>query len=380
MRSGSKLKLLVAGATLVAAAVAVGLYFTNDIRAKEKRPERGAPPIPVAVAAAVQQSVPVKLLSIGNVEAFSTVALKARVDGQIVAVNFTEGEEVKKGAVLFRIDPRPYEAALRQAEANALRDTAARDQARSQERRYQELLDKNFVSKEAYAQIKTNAQVAEANARASQAALENAQLNLAYCTIASPIDGYPGKVLLQVGNLVKANDVASLVVINQVKPVYVNFAVPEQQLATVRKYMARGSLAVDANAGADTVLAQGKLIFVDNAVDPSTGTIRMRAQFENRDSSLWPGQFVSISMRLYDQTDAILIPARAVQTGPQGSYVYVVKSDMTAELRKVTVERGEGESAVVTGLAGGERVVTRGALRLAPGAQVEIRTEAEAQS
>ncbi len=380
MRSGSKLKLLVAGATLVAAAVAVGLYFTNDIRAKEKRPERGTPPIPVAVAAAVQQSVPVKLLSIGNVEAFSTVALKARVDGQIVAVNFTEGEEVKKGAVLFRIDPRPYEAALRQAEANALRDTAARDQARSQERRYQELLDKNFVSKEAYAQIKTNAQVAEANARASQAALENAQLNLAYCTIASPIDGYPGKVLLQVGNLVKANDVASLVVINQVKPVYVNFAVPEQQLATVRKYMARGSLAVDANAGADTVLAQGKLIFVDNAVDPSTGTIRMRAQFENRDSSLWPGQFVSISMRLYDQTDAILIPARAVQTGPQGSYVYVVKSDMTAELRKVTVERGEGESAVVTGLAGGERVVTRGALRLAPGAQVEIRAEAEAQS
>lgn len=380
VRSGSKLKLLVAGATLVAAAVAVGLYFTNDIRAKEKRPERGTPPIPVAVAAAVQQSVPVKLLSIGNVEAFSTVALKARVDGQIVAVNFTEGEEVKKGAVLFRIDPRPYEAALRQAEANALRDTAARDQARSQERRYQELLDKNFVSKEAYAQIKTNAQVAEANARASQAALENAQLNLAYCTIASPIDGYPGKVLLQVGNLVKANDVASLVVINQVKPVYVNFAVPEQQLATVRKYMARGSLAVDANAGADTVLAQGKLIFVDNAIDPSTGTIRMRAQFENRDSSLWPGQFVSISMRLYDQTDAILIPARAVQTGPQGSYVYVVKSDMTAELRKVTVERGEGESAVVTGLAGGERVVTRGALRLAPGAQVEIRAEAEAQS
>jgi multidrug efflux system membrane fusion protein len=378
--TGGKLRLVVAAIALVAAAAALGVYFTDDSRAKEKRPASGPLAIPVAVAAAVQQSIPVRLQAIGNVEAFSTVALKARVDGQIVAVNFTEGQEVKKGDVLFRIDPRPYQAALRQAEANALRDAAARDQARSQERRYQELLDKNFVSKEAYAQIATNAQVAEANAKASQAALENAQLNLAYCTIASPIDGYTGKVLLQAGNLVKANDVNPLVVINQVKPVYVNFGVPEQQLPTVRKYMALGALAVEASAGADTVLAQGRLIFVDNAVDPSTGTIRMRAQFDNRDTSLWPGQFVNVSMHLYDQTDAILIPARAVQTGPGGSYVYVVKADMTAELRKVTVERDEGERAVVKGLAGGERVVTRGALRLAPGARVEIRPGAEAQS
>jgi len=232
--AGGRLRLVVAAVALVAAAVALGLYFTNDSRAKEKRSPSGPVAIPVAVAAAVQQSIPVRLQAIGNVEAFSTVALKARVDGQIVAVNFTEGQEVKKGDVLFRIDPRPYQAALRQAEANALRDAAARDQARSQERRYQELLDKNFVSKEAYAQIATNTQVAEANAKASQAALENAQLSLAYCTIASPIDGYTGKVLLQVGNLVKANDVVSLVVINQVKPVYVSFAVPEQLLPTVR--------------------------------------------------------------------------------------------------------------------------------------------------
>lgn len=378
--AGGKLKLVVAGVALVAAAGALGLYFANDSRAKEKNPVRGPLAIPVVVAAAVQQSIPVKLQAIGNVEAFSTVALKARVDGQIVAVNFTEGQEVKKGAVLFRIDPRPHEAALRQAEANALRDAAGRDQARSQERRYQELLDKNFVSKEAYAQIKTNEQVAEANAKASQAALENAQLSLAYCTIASPIDGYTGKVLLQVGNLVKANDVVSLVVINQVKPVYVSFAVPEQQLPTVRKYLELGPLAVQAVGGSDAVLAQGNLIFVDNAVDPSTGTIRMRAQFDNRDASLWPGQFVNVSVKLYDQTDAILIPARAVQTGPAGSYVYVVKPDMTAELRKITVERGDGERAVIKGLAGGERVVTRGALRLAPGARVEIRADSEAAS
>ena len=378
--AGGRLRLVVAAVALVAAAVALGLYFTNDSRAKEKRSASGPMAIPVVVAAAVQQSIPVRLQAIGNVEAFSTVALKARVDGQIVAVNFTEGQEVKKGDVLFRVDPRPYQAALRQAEANALRDAAARDQARSQERRYQELLDKNFVSKEAYAQIATNAQVAEANAKASQAALENAQLSLAYCTIASPIDGYTGKVLLQAGNLVKANDVNPLVVINQVKPVYVNFAVPEQQLPTVRKYMALGALAVQAVGGGDAVLAQGDLIFVDNAVDPSTGTIRMRAQFDNRDASLWPGQFVNVSVKLYDQTDAIVIPARAVQTGPQGSYVYIVRADMTAELRRITVERGEGERAVIKGLAGGERVVTRGALRLAPGARVEIRLDSEAAS
>lgn len=374
-----KIKLALAGTALIAVAVALGLHFINDSGAREKRPARGPLPIPVAVAAAAQQSVPVRLQAIGNVEAYSTVALKARVDGQIVDVNFTEGQEVKKGHVLFRIDARPFQAALRQAQANALRDAAARDQARSQERRYQELLDKNFVSKEAYAQIRTNAQVAEANARASQAALENSQLSLAYCTIASPIDGYTGKALLQVGNLVKANDVGSLVVINQVKPVYVSFAVPEQQLPAVRKYLALGPLAVQA-IGGDTELAQGQLIFVDNAVDPSTGTIRMRAQFDNRDAALWPGQFVNVSVKLYDQADAILIPARAVQTGPQGSYVFVVKADMTAELRRITVERGEGEHAVIKGLAGGERVVTRGALRLAPGARVEIRADSDAAS
>lgn len=373
-------KLVTGGIVLVAVAAALGLYLTGNSGAREKPAGRAPAAIPVAVSAAVQQSTPVKLQAIGNVEAFSTVALKARVDGQIVAVNFTEGRAVKKGEVLFRIDPRPFQAALRQAEANALRDSAARDQARSQAKRYQELMDKNFVSKEAYAQIATNAQVAEANAKASQAALENAQINLAYCTIVSPIDGYPGKVLLQVGNLVKANDVNSLVVINQVQPVYVSFAVPEQQLAIVRKHMTKEPLAVDATAGSDAAIGEGRLAFVDNAVDPSTGTIRMRAQFENRDSALWPGQFVTVSVRLFDQADAILIPLRALQTGPEGTFVYVVKADMTAELRKIVVERNEGERAVVKGLKVGERVVTRGALRLAPGARVEIRAEAEAQS
>lgn len=374
-------RIIAASAVLVALAVALALYYANDGGAREKRPPPGPAAAPVTVIAALQQSVPVRLQAIGNVEPYATVALKARVDGQIVAVNFKEGQEVRRGEVLFRIDARPFESALKQAEANALRDAAARDQARSQERRYQELLEKNFVSKEAYAQIATNAQVAEASAKASQAALENARLSLAYCTIASPIDGFPGKVLLQAGNLVKANDVSPLVVINQVKPINVSFAVPEQTLGEVRARMTSAPLVVEATASGDgKPRATGRLTFVDNAVDPSTGTIRLRAQFDNRDTSLWPGQFVNISVRLYEQVDAIVVPARAVQTGPSGQYVYIVKSDMSAELRKVIVERSEGEQAIVKGVASGERVVTRGALRLAPGTRVEIRVEAEAAS
>lgn len=372
---------IAAGILLVAIGVAFGLHFVNDSRAREKKSAQRPTAIPVAVTPALQQSVPVRQQAIGNVEPYASVAVKARVDGQLLTVNFREGQEVRRGEVLMRIDARPFEAALRQAEANALRDAAARDQAQSQAKRYQELLDKNFVSKEAYAQIATNAQVAEATARASQAALENARLNLAYCTISSPIDGYAGKLLLQVGNLVKANDVNPLVVVNQVRPIYVSFAVPEQALAEIRARLAAGPLPVEViPAGESQVLATGRLVFVDNAVDPSTGTIRLRGEFANADKALWPGQFVNVSVRLREQPEAIVVPARALQTGPSGQYVYVVKPDMTAEMRAVTVERTERELAVVKGVARDERVVTRGALRLAPGARVEIRGEAEAPS
>ena len=365
---------IAAVAVLVALGAATAAYFVNDSKAKEKKGARPPAAVPVSVAPALQQTLPVRLQAIGNVEPHSTVALKARVDGQIMAVNFKEGQEVRKGDVLFRIDPRPFEAALKQAEANAMRDAAARDQARSQERRYQELLEKNFVSKEAYAQIRTNAETAEATVKASQAALENARLNLEYCTIKSPLDGYVGKVLLQVGNLVKANDVNALVIINQVRPIYVNFAVPEQSLPEIRRYMAAAPLAVEvAASGAAKPLASGSLVFVDNAVDPSTGTIRLRAQFDNRDAALWPGQFVNVSVRLYEQQDAIVIPARAVQTGPEGQFVYVVRPDMTTELRNVGIARTDGDNAIVAnGLKKGEQVVTQGQLRLAPNTRVQI--------
>jgi len=361
-------------------AAGVGTYFITDGRAKEARKAaKGPPAVPVTVAAAESRTVPVRLQAIGNVEAHLTVAIKARVDGEIVAVNFKEGQEVRRNQVLFRIDPRPYVAALRQAEANALRDAAGREHAFAQEKRYQELLEKNFVSKDAYAQFRTNAQTADAVAKASDAALQNARLNLDYCTIASPIDGIAGRVLLQAGNLVKANDVNPLVVINEVRPIYVNFGLPEQQLASVREYMEKGPLTVEATIpGASTRTVSGKLIFVDNAVDPSTGTIRMRAEYGNRDAALWPGQFVNVSIRLYDEPNAILVPAGALQTAQEGQYVYVIGKDNAAQVRKVTVERTEGDQAVVRGVAKGELVVTRGALRLAPGIKVQIRSGVEA--
>jgi len=370
--------MLIAGGVVLVLAVgggAAAYLISTDSRAKEGRKgSKGPPAVPVTVSVVGKETVAVRLAAIGNVEAYSTVALKARVDGQIVEVNFKEGAPVKKGEVLFRIDPRPYEAALRQAEANALRDAAARDQARSQDKRYQELLQKNFVSKEAYAQIRTNAETAQATARASQAALENARLNLEYCTIRSPLDGFVGKVLLQAGNLVKANDVNPLVVINQVRPIYVNFAVPEQNLPEVRKYLVQGPLEVEVLPADPTQMhPKGRLIFVDNAVDPTTGTIRLRAQFDNVDAALWPGQFVNVSVRLYDEPDAIVIPSAAVQTGQDGQYVYLVSAELTAELRRISVRRVDGERTIVaTGLQGGERVVTRGQLRLGPKVRVQI--------
>jgi multidrug efflux system membrane fusion protein len=375
MISTGKRYAILAGLVVCVAAGGLIAYFSGDSRAREKSAAKGPAAVPVSIVAAIQQSVPVRLQAIGNVEAYTSVAVKSRVDGQIVEVHFREGQEVKKDEVLFRIDARPFEAAFRQSEAQALRDVASKDQANSQERRYLELLEKNFVSKDAYAQYRTNAQTAEATSKASQAALENAKLNLEYTVIRSPIDGYVGRALLQAGNMVKANDTISLVVINQVKPVYVSFAIPEQQLMQVRDLMRKNPLAVEVSApGGEKALATGRIAFLDNAVDQTTGTIKVRAVFDNGDATLWPGQFYTVRVKLYDQENAILVPSRALQTGPAGQFVYVVKTDMTAEVRKVVVSRTEGEVSVLAegGVAKGEQVVVRGALRLAPGVKVSI--------
>ena len=362
---------------IACAAVLAGTLFireTTELRAQNRKPSKAPGAVPVAVAKVTKQTVAFRIQAIGNAEAFSTVALKARVDGQIIEVNFKEGQKVRKGAVLFRIDPRPFEAALHQAEANLLRDTAQKEQTRSQERRYQELLQKNFVSREAYAQIRTNAETAAAVALASKAAVESARLQLEYCTIRSPLDGYIGKIMLQKGNLVKANDSTPLAVINQVQPIYVNFAVPEQLLVPIREHMLKSRLPVEALVPeSGKAAAAGTLSFIDNSVDPSTGTIKLKAVFPNAQGILWPGQFVNVSLKLYDQKDALVVPARAVQVGPKGQYVYVVTPGLVAEMRPVKIERTDKDRVIAaSGVKEGETVVVKGQLRLTQGSKVVI--------
>lgn len=377
-RRGTRAALAAAlAAVIVIGALAV--HFSAGLRAKERHGVARPAAVPVSVATVAARTMPVRLAAIGNVDPYRTVAVKARVDGQIVAVNFREGQAVRRGEVLFQLDPRPYQAALHQAQANMARDRANLDHALMQERRYEELLRKNFISKDAYAQYQTNAETAQATLKADRAAVESARLNLQYCTIVSPIDGYSGRIMLQLGNLVKANDTNPLVVINQVRPVYVTFSVPEQKLPEIRRHMARGPLEVGVTTSdaRHAPIDTGRLVFIDNAVDQSTGTIKLRAQFPNRDLALWPGQFVDVSVRLYDQSDALVVPSLAVQTGPQGEFVFVIKPDGTAEVRKVRVARIEGDLTVIAaGLHVGEKVVTQGQLRLAPGAKVVVRADA----
>jgi multidrug efflux system membrane fusion protein len=339
---------------------------------------KDAPAIPVIVAAVTEQSVPLKIQAIGNVEVQATVAIKSRVDGQIVKVSFSDGQDVAKGQPLFEIDARPFQAQLQQAQAALARDKAQLDRARAQEERYKDLLQKGFVSQDAYAQYRTNVDTAAATVRADEAAAENARLQTEYTLIRSPIEGRAGKILIQQGNLVKANDTVSLVVINQIAPIYVSFAVPEQYLGAIRKYMAAGKLAVEAlPAGATEGAASGTLAFVDNTVDATTGTVRLRATFPNKDKTLWPGQFVTASVTLNEQQNAIVVPSQAVQTGPKGQYVYVVKAG-AAEMRGIAVERVDGAQTVVgKGLAAGEQVVTSGQSRLIPGMKVSIKTAAQ---
>jgi multidrug efflux system membrane fusion protein len=374
-------------------AVGVGVYFMFndgrvDTRAEEPKGKGkgggkgfagkgGGGPVLVHVANVEQKSVPVRVDAIGNVEAFTTVQIKARVDGQMVDVNFREGQDVKQGDILFRIDQRPYVAALKQAEAAAARDKAQFERAKAQDERYKELLAKNFVSQDGYAQFRTNAMTADAIAQVSEATVENAKVQLDYTVIRSPIDGYVGRVLLQRGNIVRAADPNPIAIINQVRPIYVTFAVPERHLSDIRLRMKSGLLSVEVMPSDAKKPVTGKLAFIDNTVDQSTGTIKLRAQFDNGDNVLWPGQFANVSMKLYDEGDALVVPSRAVQNGPNGQFVFVVKDDMTVDVRPVIVARTDGNVTIlVKGVQKNERVVTQGQLRLAPGARVSISPEA----
>ena len=329
---------------------------------------------PVTAATANRETVPVEVHAIGNVEAFSTVTVKSQVEGLIEQVHFTEGQDVHKDELLFNIDPRPFEARLQQTEANLARDQAQAKNARAQAQRNKDLFEAGIVSKDQYDQFATSADALDASVRADQAAIAEAKLELGYCTIRSPIDGRTGSLLVHPGNLVKAND-TSLVVINQIHPIYVTFSVPEQYLPQIKARAAREKLGVIATTNESSQNAdKGVLTFINNTVDPSTGTIMLKGTFPNGGGRLWPGQFLNVALKLSVMEDATVVPSQAVQTGEKGSYVYVVKPDMTADYRPVeTGATIEGRTVIEKGVSPGEKVVTDGQLRIFPGAKLEIK-------
>jgi membrane fusion protein, multidrug efflux system len=411
--------------TLLAAASLAGC---GD-RASGTQPKAGPPPVPVGVATVDRKEVPYEVAAIGTVQALTTVGVKSQVAGQVVKVHFTEGQDIKSGQLLFTIDPRPFEAAVAQTEANVMRDTAMmrqaeaaqaqrqaevqaalanleRDQAqlenaRTQERRYRTLMEKEMVAREQYDQLRTNLSALEATVTADRAAVENAKaaavaaragvdnaravikadqamvetarLNLGYSTIRSPMEGRTGNLMLQAGNIVKANEDNPMVIIAQVHPIYVSFAVPQQYLDAINQFRAKGPLTVRASAPNASRTATGRLTFVNNTVDPTTGTIQLKATFDNADNTLWPGQYVETTLTLTNEP-ALVVPSQAVQPGQQGAFVFVVKPDLSVESRPVEVGRRlAAETIVLRGLTAGERVVTDGQLRLVPGAKVEIK-------
>ncbi len=338
--------------------------------------KQAAPAAPVKTGDVMRMDVPLLLKAIGNVEAYNTVSVKALIAGEVIDVHFKEGQEVKQGDLLFQIDPRPYAAALKQAEAQLARDVAQAKNAEEQAKRYAILVQKDYVAKDQYDQLKANADALAAAVDADKANVENSRLQLAYCTIKSPIDGRVGSVLINKGNVIKANDLV-MVTINKIRPIYVTFSIPEQNLSDIKKYMASGSLKVDALIPGDEKRpARGTLTFVDNAVDTTTGTIKLKGTFENTDRRLWPGQFVNVALTLSTQRNAVVMPTAALQAGQQGQYVFVVKSDLTVESRPVTAARAYGELTVVAqGVQPGEKVVTDGQLQLIPGTRVEVKGE-----
>lgn len=360
------------GGMLVIVVVLLSLFVgaCSDSKAKTM----GQRVVPVKIGDVKQQDVPLQINAIGNVDAYNTVSVKALIGGEVIGVHFKEGQDVKQGDLLFQIDPRPYDAALKQAEAQLARDVAQAKNAEDQAKRYEILVQKDYVSKDQYDQLRANADALAAAVQADKANVENSRLQLAYCTIRSPIDGRVGSVLLNKGNVIKANDLV-MVTINKIMPIYVTFSVPEQNLSDIKKYMAAGSLKVEAVIPGDEKRpAQGVLTFVNNAVDTTTGTIQLKGTFENRDKRLWPGQFVNVSVTLTTQRNAIVMPSGALQAGQQGQYVFVVKPDFTVESRPVTVARTYGELTVVAqGLQAGEKVVTDGQLQLIPGTRVEVK-------
>ncbi len=337
------------------------------------RGQQGA--VPVAIVKAESRDLPIVLTGLGAMEAFNTVTIKTRIDGQLVQVAFKEGQQVKQGDLLAVIDPRPYEVALSQAQANLFKDQAALKDANVNLERFQSLYKDGVIPKQ---QLDTqNSQVGqfEGAVRADQAQIEMQKLNLFYTRITAPVSGRVGLRLVDMGNIVHASDPNGLLVLTQLQPIAAVFTLPEDNLPTVARYMRRSTLQVEAYSRDDqTKLAEGKLLTIDNQIDPSTGTGKLKAVFENHDNTLWPNQFVNVHLLLEVRKNNTVIPAAAVQRGPQGTYVFTVKPDNTAEMRPVSVSLTVGSFAAIDqGLRVGEQVVTDGQDKLQPGTHVEAR-------
>ena len=338
--------------------------------------------VPVVVAQATERAVPYEIAAAGTVEPRKTAAVEAQVTGLLTRVAFHEGEDVEAGQLLFEIDPRPFQAALDQATAALARDLAQAHSAQLDAERYAQLVQQDYVTRSEYEGKRAAADGLQATVRADSAAVLSATLNLEWSRIRAPIAGRTGRLLVREGNLVRASSADPLVVINQIHPILVRFAVPEHQLADIQRYRGNRLPVLAGSSNSDTAPAQGLLTFVDNAVDTTTGTVLLKAEFANRDNALWPGEYLNVRLRLYVEEHAIVVPSEAVMTGQQGTYLFVVGPDGTAHSQPVTVERYSDTYAVLSkGVRPGDQVITDGQLRLTSGARVEVKgatAEAEA--
>jgi multidrug efflux system membrane fusion protein len=342
--------------------------------AAQSRGVSDAVAVPVTAGTATARDMPVYVRGLGSVQAYNSVTVKSRVDGAIVKVDFTEGQEVKAGDLLFEIDPRPYQAALAQAQANLARDQAQLGNAQRNTERDKPLMGKEFISKQQFDADSTSAGAMAGTVAGDKAAIEAAQLNLDYTQLRSPIDGRTGARQVDLGNLVHATDSTSLVTITQLKPIFVSFTAPQNQLDAIRQAQIKGPVSAEAwSQGEQRQIAKGALTLIDNQIDAATGTIHLKASFDNSDEALWPGEFVDMRLQIDTLKNAVTVPARSVQAGPNGSYLFVIKPDNTVDQRTVTVAETENEDAVISkGLSAGEQIVVDGQYRLQQGAKVAI--------
>ena len=371
-----KILLLAALVALIATLAACG---KKDVQAAGPGANASRPAAPVVVAAVEQRDVPVQIRAIGNVEAYRTVQVRSMVNGQIDKVLFKEGQDVREGQLLFQLDKRPFEADLEKAIGTMRHDEATAAQSDLQAKRYGELEQQGVISKEQADQLRAQAKADASAVYADKAAVDAARVQLAYTDIAAPIDARTGAVMIHKGNLVKANDTPYLVQLNEVAPIYVTFSIPETDLAEVRQFAGSHQLRVLATPkGQNTTPAEGDLTFIDNGVDMSTGTVKLKATFTNKERRLWPGEFADVTLNLSTRKGAILVPTKAVQTGQQGEYVYVVTAQSTAESRNVQPAGTYQNMTIVTaGVQPGERVITEGLIRVAPNAKVAVEKSQE---